>query len=93
MKYRPSSGANSSSERHEFPHLLRNPKVNFRVNNSLPIDPILSQLNPVHDSRPFSFNIHFSIISLFINLRSKILLDKSIVPQPLRENGYVRPLK
>jgi hypothetical protein len=32
----------------KFPSLFYNPKFHYRVQSSLPLDPITSQMNPVH---------------------------------------------
>jgi hypothetical protein len=34
----------------EFPNILLNAEIYYRVNNDPPVVPILSQLNPVHNS-------------------------------------------
>ena len=39
-----------------------NPKVRYRIHNSLPLAPVLSQINPVRASPSHLLNCHFNII-------------------------------
>ena len=55
--------ANSSSARQEISSILWNPKLRYRICNSLPPFPLLGQINPAHDLPSCSFKVHFSISS------------------------------
>jgi hypothetical protein len=46
----------------EFPSILRNPKVHFRVHMSPPLAPILIQIIPVHTTPSYLSKIHFNIV-------------------------------
>ena len=59
----PALEANSSSARHEISSILWNPKVPYRVCNSLPLFPLLGRINPAHDLPSCFFKVHFSISS------------------------------
>jgi hypothetical protein len=50
--------ANNRSASEEIPCLLYNPKVHYCIHNSLPLAPILSQMNPVHTLSPTFYKIH-----------------------------------
>jgi hypothetical protein len=54
--------ANVFSDRQEHFCILWEPKIRYRVHKILPLDPNLSQVNPVHTLTPFFFKDHFSII-------------------------------
>jgi hypothetical protein len=58
--------AHDHSAGQNIPYLLQNPKVHYHIYKSSSLDPILSQLDPVHTLTPISFNIHFKIILAFM---------------------------
>jgi hypothetical protein len=53
MKKNPSWKANSHSASQNFPCLLCNPKVRYRVHKSPSIVPILDQMHPAHTFPPY----------------------------------------
>jgi len=61
-KYNSSITANGHSASHEIPCLLWNLKIHFCVHNSLPLVPILSQMNSVHNFLIYFPKIHSNII-------------------------------
>jgi hypothetical protein len=54
--------ADSYSASQDIPRLLRNTKIHYRVHKSLPLIPILSQMNSVHKFTQYCPKIHSNII-------------------------------
>jgi hypothetical protein len=62
MEPSPSWEANRFSASQEIPHILRNPKVYYRIHKCPPPAPILSQLDSVHALTSYFLKIHLNII-------------------------------
>ena len=71
MNQRPSWEANQFSTSQEIPHILRNPKVHYRVHKSPPPVLILIRINPAHAPTSHLPKIHLNIIFLLVPVSSK----------------------
>jgi hypothetical protein len=46
----------------KYPAFLWNPEVHYRVHTTPPLDPIMSQLNPIHPIDPYLPKVHLNVI-------------------------------
>jgi hypothetical protein len=59
MELSPSSEAANCAATQEFTNILWNPKVHYGVHNSLPLVPILNQIDTVHTILSYLSKIYF----------------------------------
>jgi hypothetical protein len=72
MEQSPSWEANIRSISQEVPLLWRHPKIHYRAHKNPALDPILSQMTPIHTLASY-FQIHFSINRYHTALNPEVL--------------------
>ena len=83
-----SSEADRLSDSQEITYVLLNWNVRYRVYNSRPLDPILGQINPVHNFQTLFCKIDVNIIRPFASGCSRWSLAFSF---PHQKPGFVSP--
>jgi hypothetical protein len=83
LELSPSSEAANRAATQEFPSILWNPKVHYRVHKSPPLVPILSQIDPIHT---ISFSLR-SILIFFTHLR--LGLPSGLFPPGFPKKTYM----
>jgi hypothetical protein len=77
--------AASCAATQELTNILWNPKAHYRVHKSLPLVPILSEINPIHITPSYGSKIHFNIVVCL--LKAKTVEAEQ---QPLLGNGHTQ---
>jgi hypothetical protein len=85
MQQSPSGGNDGHSGDQEIPHLLWNLKVHYCVHKSLSLEPILTQVNPIHLISVLHVAIFQEISPLMytLSLPSKLYVQPVLCGQPV----------
>jgi hypothetical protein len=74
--------SNSHSSSQKIPYLLRKPSLNYRYHSNPPLNPLLSDMNPVQILTPhfLKFRLHIILVLLNGNFRPKYCTHFSFLP-------------
>jgi len=81
MQRNPSSEATNHSASQEIPHLLRNPKVYYRLHKNLLQVPVLSQMHPVHSLSHYFLRSILILSSVYVSVIQVVLSLQVFLPK------------
>lgn len=83
-----SAETNSSTTSHETPCILHDPEVHYLVHKSMPLVPVLTHINLVHDFSSSFFKTYVNIILPSIPTSSKQLFPSGLTPKSCMHFSY-----
>jgi hypothetical protein len=59
----------------EFPNILWNQRVHYRVHKIPPLVPVSNEMNPIHTTPSYFSKLHFSLVSLIWTNKAKLMVS------------------